>query len=193
MTGVITPPTPTVGEAVPIITVLAVFVAMFLSVRHRAGAERVRLWAYGWALVFLHFMLRLLGARAGSLVRFVVAGDYATLELAALVFIASFLFRSDDSKKRRVLVALAGVPIVVHSLAMFGLEGAVWLRAAAFALVFLGPAAFWWKTSEKRSWLQGVGICTLIGIGLLGAWQLLHGDRNLRLGIMLTSAYGLCG
>jgi len=193
MTTPIIPLTPTPAEAVPIITVLAVFVAMFLSVRHRASSERVRLWAYAWSLVFLHFTLRTLGYRAESLLRFTLAADYATLQLAGLIFLTSFLFRSNDAKKRRTLLLLAGVPMVVHCFAMYSLERDLWLRAVSFAVLFLGPAAFWWKASGKQTLLVGAGVGALGAIGLLGAWQLFRGDQNLSMGIILTLAYGLCG
>ena len=193
MTGVITPPSPTLAEAIPVIAVLAVFVGMFLSVRQRAGSERVRLWAYAWALTFLHFMTRIVQAHAGSLTRFVIAVDFATLELSAIVFLASFLFPVEDRKKRNFLMALLGAPIVAHAFAMYCLDEALWLRAGAFGFLFFGAAAFWFLASPRRTFAQLAGMGALCGIGAWGVGRLLHGDRNSSIGIILTLAFGLCG
>ena len=192
MTGAITPPTPNLAEAIPVTVVLAVLVGMFLAVQRHRRSGRVQLWAYAWALTFLHFVARVLYAHAGSLAKLVLAIDYASVELAALVFIASFVFSDDERRKRNLLMALLGVPMVAYSFAMSCLDQDPWLRAAAFACLFFVAAGFLFMMF-RRTLAQLAGVGALAALGILGAWQLLAGNGNLTFGVMLTLAYGLCG
>ncbi|HXQ26597.1 MAG TPA: ATP-binding protein [Candidatus Acidoferrales bacterium] len=188
----IAPPPVSLEEAVSVIAVLATLVGMSLSVQRQVGSQRVLYWAYAWVLTFLHFVFRILESYSGHLLKFTMAADYSVLELSALVFIASFLFRDDDRSKRLSLVALLGVPLVVHSFATYCVDGDIWLRAALFALVFLGAAAFCYFATARRTRAQLACIYSLGAIGILGSWRHLHGDSNSSFGIILTLAYGLC-
>jgi signal transduction histidine kinase len=192
MTSTITLPTPGIAEAISITAVLAVLVVIFLSVQQRRGSGRVRLWAYAWGLTFLHFVTRILVAHAGRLVKVAIASDYALLELAGLVFIASFVFSDDERRKRNLLLALLGVPIVIQSFAMYCLDQDPWLQAAAFACLFFGAAAFLFIMS-RRTFAQLAGAVALTALGILGVWQLLAGNGNMSVGLILMLAYGLCG
>ncbi len=192
MTGAITPPTVNLAEVVPVTAVLAVVVAMFLSVQRHRGSGRVRLWAYAWALTLLHFVARIIEAHAGSFVRFVMAIDFALIELAGLIFVASFAFSDEDRRKRNLLMALLSVPIVAHSFAMYYFDHYPWLQAAAFAFLFVAAAAFLFMVS-RRTLAQLVGVGALVVFASLGVWPVLAGNRTMSLGLMLTVAYGLCG
>src|SRR5208282_5013025 len=130
MNGMIAPPPLPLGEAISVVAVLATLVGMSLSVQRQVGSQRVLLWAYAWALTFLHFVLRVLEPHTGHLLKFAIAADYSMLELSGLVFIASFLFRDEDRRKRHLLIALLGVPLVVHSFAIYCVDGAFWVRSA---------------------------------------------------------------
>jgi signal transduction histidine kinase len=135
---------------------------------------------------------RILGAHAGSLAKFVIASDYALLELAGLVFVASFLFSDDDWKKRNLLLALLSVPIVIHSFALYCFDQDPWPEAAAFACLFFGAAAFLFIMS-RRTFAQLAGVGALVALGILGVWQVLAGNGSMSVGLIPTVAYGLCG
>lgn len=188
----IAPPPLLLGEAISVVAVLATLMGMSLSLQRQVGSQRVLLWAYAWALTFLHFVLRVLEPHTGPLLKFAIAADYSTVELSGLVFIASFLFRDDDHRKRHLLIALLGVPLVVHSFATYCVEGAFWVRAAAFAFVFFGGGAYYYFASPQRTPAQFACICSLIATGTWGSWRHLHGDSNSSIGITLTLTYGLC-
>jgi signal transduction histidine kinase len=192
MNGMIALPPLPLGEAISVVAVLATLVGMSLSVQRQVGSQRVLFWAYAWALTFLHFVLRVLEPHTGHLLKFAIAADYSMLELSGLVFIASFLFRDDDRRKRHLLIALLGVPLVVHSFAIYCVDGFFWVRSAAFALVFFGAGAYCYFASPRRTFAQLACICSLSAIGIWGSWRHLHGDSNSSIGIILTLTYGLC-
>jgi len=83
-------------DALPITLVLAVLVSVFLSLERQAPLPRVRLWAYAWALTFLHFFARALENQGGVVQKLITPLDFVSLELAALVFLGSLLFKPDD-------------------------------------------------------------------------------------------------
>jgi signal transduction histidine kinase len=193
MNGTIAPLPVPLGEAISAIALLAILVGMSLSVRRQAGSQRVLLWAYAWALTSLHFVLRILQAGAGGLLKFTVAADYSAIELSGIVFIASFLFREEDRRKRHLVIALLGVPLVVHLFATYCVDGAFWVRSAAFALAFFGAAALCYFASPRRTFTQIACACSLGAIGTWGAWKNLHGESTASIGIITTLIYVMCG
>ena len=183
---------PNLGEVISVTAVLAVLVGMFLSVQRQRGSGRVRLWAYAWGLTFLHFAARLFGPHAGRLAKVVVASDCALVDLAALVFIASFVFSDDERSKSNRLMALLSAPIIVHCFAMYCFAQNLWLQAAAFACLFFGASAFLFMES-RRTLAQLAGAGALAAIGILGIWQLFVGNGAMTVGLIFMVAYALCG
>ena len=193
MNGTIAPLPVPLGEAISAIALLAILVGMSLSVQRQAGSQRVLLWAYAWTLTSLHFVLRILQAGAGRLLNFTVAADYSAIELSGIVFIASFLFREEDRRKRHLVIALLGVPLVVHLFATYCVDGAFWVRSAAFAFALFGAAALCYFGSPRRTFAQLLFASMLGAIGTWGTWQNLRGESTASIGIITTLIYVMCG
>lgn len=194
MSGIIAPPVTPLGEILSVTTVLAVLVGMFVYVPRQSGSERVRLWAYAWALTFLHFVARALEPHIrGTAERFFFSADFATLQLSGLVFLSSFVFAASDHKRRNGLLTLLGVPMVAVSFAMGFGWGGHWLPAVAFAVIYSGAAAFWFLAARRGTLLQIGCASLLVGIGLLAIWEAFRSGPNIGVGVMLMLTYGLCG
>ena len=54
-------------DRLPTILVLTVLVGIFLSLRKHTTSPRVRLWAYAWALILLHFLVQPFETHTGVL------------------------------------------------------------------------------------------------------------------------------
>ncbi|HUA00919.1 MAG TPA: ATP-binding protein [Candidatus Aquilonibacter sp.] len=151
-------------EALPIVLVLAVLIGIFVSLQKEAPSARVRLWTWAWALSFLHLLLEVFEIRAGVLACLASALDFAALEAAAIVFLASVLFKPEESRKRSGFLFLLGVPMVAHSL-LFAFHWEMpWLGTTLIAAVFFAGAAFAFLASERWG-IYIAAALALIGIG----------------------------
>ncbi len=180
-------------DALPITLVLAVLVSVFLSLERQAPPPRVRLWAYAWALTFLHFFARALENQGGVVQKLITPLDFEALELAALVFLASLLFDPDDRHKRIGFVTFLGVPLSIHAFAVgFGL-GSPWVWAALLVPVFLGAIGFLCYAPHGRNWLHKAGSVVLAGIGIWAIRAQARGDAWAAIASILAISFCLCG
>ena len=54
-------------DKLPTILTLAVLVGIFLALQRTRLPTRVRLWTYGWALIFVHFVIQIFEGRSGTI------------------------------------------------------------------------------------------------------------------------------
>jgi signal transduction histidine kinase len=194
MSGIIAPPATPLGEILSVTTVLVVLVGMFVYLPRESGSERVRLWAYAWALTFLHFVARALDPHIHTTTKPLILGvDFAAMQLSGLVFLSSFLFAADDHKRRNALLALLGVPMVAESFAMSFGWGVHWLFVVAFAVIYGGAAAFWFFASRRKTFVQLGCVFALAATGLLVIREVFRSGPGAGVGVMLMLTYGLCG
>jgi len=154
-------------DALPITLVLAVLVSIFLSLeRQAAPLPRVRLWAYAWALTFLHFFARALESQGGIVQKLITPIDFATLELSGLVFLASLVFEPGDHRKRVSFLVFLGVPVVLHAFAVGLNLGSPLLQAALLLPVVLGAIGFLLYSPHHRRSYHAAGAVALACIGL---------------------------
>jgi len=180
-------------DALPITLVLAVLVSVFLSLERQAPLPRVRLWAYAWALTFLHFFARALENQGGVVQKLITPLDFVSLELAALVFLGSLLFKPDDRGNRVAFVTSLGIPLALHAFAVGYQLGSPHFWAALLVPVYLVAIGFLLYAPQRRSWLHTVGAVVLAGIGIWGVrTQALGGPWFSVASIMAISLF-LCG
>jgi C4-dicarboxylate-specific signal transduction histidine kinase len=183
----------TLPDALPITLVLAILVAIFVSLQRHSPSPRVRLWTYAWALTFLHFLATALETQTGWPEKFLDGFDDAALELAGVVFLSSVMFRMKENGKRIGLTILVGAPLAAHAFVVsFG-----WRtpreQAGLLALPFLGAAALSLWARPRRKSVHVVLILALAGVGWWVIRQQLVGSRFAALAVVLCILYGLCG
>src|SRR5579864_7683602 len=76
-------------DKLPTILILAVLVAIFVSLRKHSPSERTRLWIFAWGLVFLHFFIQIFETHTGVLENIFESIDLGALELAGVLFLVS--------------------------------------------------------------------------------------------------------
>ena len=180
-------------DALPITLVLAVLVSVFLSLERQAPLPRVRLWAYAWALTFLHFFARALENQGGVVQKLITPLDFVALELAALVFLASLLFKPDDRIKRIAFVMLLGVPLSIHALAVGFRLGSSWFWAALLVPLYLAAIGFMLYAPQRRTSLHTAGAVAFAGIGIWGIRAQALGDPWFAIASFMAISLFLCG
>ena len=179
-------------DALPITLVLAVLVSVFLSLERQAPLPRVRLWAYAWALTFLHFFAKALENEGGIVQKLITPLDFVALEFAALVFLASLLFQPDDRRKRVGFVAFLGVPLGAHAFAVGFSLGSPLFRAALLVPVFLGAIGFLLYAPRHRRVFHTAGAVALAGVGIWGVRAQVLGDAWIAVSSILAISFVLC-
>ena len=181
-------------DALPITLVLAVLVSVFLSLeRQAAPLPRVRLWAYAWALTFVHFFARALESQGGIVQKVITPIDFATLELSGLVFLSSLVLEPGDHRKRAGFLALLGIPAVVHAFAV-GLDlGSPLFRAALLVPIVVGAIVFLMYGPRRRQLHHTVAaaVLTCVGVWALRAQAL--GEAWVAVASILAITFCLSG
>jgi two-component system, NtrC family, sensor kinase len=180
-------------EALPITLVLAVLVSIFLSLERHAPRTRVRLWAYAWALTFMHFFARAMETRVTAIPQFFVAIDFATLEFAALVFLASLLFEVADRHKRITFLTILGLPILSHAFAIGLNLGSASLQAELVASIALAAVAFTLLVPTRRRKRHLFLAAILASVGIWASYRQAHHHEWGAIVAVLTISLSLSG
>ena len=180
-------------EALPITLVLAVLVSVFMSLEKQAPIARVRLWAYAWALTFLHFFARAIEGQGGFVQQIVTPIDFVSLELAALVFLASLTFEAHERRKRIAFVVTLGLPFGLQAL-LIGLNvGTTKLWAAVLIPAVLATVSFLLLLPAHRRFRHIGGAISIAGAGLWAVHAQARGDAWTSISLLLAVSFGLCG
>ena len=180
-------------DHLPTVLILAGLLGTFLSLRRHAPTERVRLWTYAWALIFLHFFIQAFETRTGVPEMIFESIDLAALELAGIVFVVSLMLSVDRRTNRLGLLVMLGVPAAFHATAItFNWNMPVTL-AVSLGLIFFGGALFplfVHTHSEKLNLFLAV---LLMATGAWAVHSQLQGSPDFGVNAILTLSYGLCG
>jgi two-component system, NtrC family, sensor kinase len=179
-------------DKLPTILVLAVLVAIFLSLRKHAPSARIRLWTYAWALIFLHFFIQAFETHTGTLETVIESIDITALELSGVVFIVSMLRLVEDRAKRLGLLALLGISVGFHAFAASFNWQIPWIMSAALAIIFFVSAILALRARPLPRFNIGVAV-VLVAVGIWAVHDQLHGSADFAINAILTISFGLCG
>lgn len=180
-------------EKLPTILVLAVLVGIFISLRKHSTSERMRLWIFAWALIFLHFCLQVFETRTGVIEGILESIDLGALELAGVVFLVSMTTGAEDRLRRTALLLLLGVPTAFHAVAVTFDWHVHWVMAAALAVIFCGVATLPLLLNRKVTLLHASLMVLLIGVGSWAVYFQLHGNADPGVHAILALSFALCG
>ncbi len=180
-------------DKLPTILVLAVLVAIFLSLRKHAPSARIRLWTYAWALIFLHFFVEAFETHQGTLEIIIESIDIAALELSGVVFATSMISAVEIRSKRLGLLALLGIPVVFHAVIASFDWHIFRTMSAALAVIFFGAAIFTLVAHARPPRFNIFVAVVLTGVGIWAIHDQLHGSPDFAINAILTLSFGLCG
>ncbi len=180
-------------DKLPTILTLAVLVGIFLALRKHSTSERVRLWTYAWALVFVHFLIQLFEGRSGTIENIFESIDLGALELSGIVFVISMARSVEDKFRRRALLVFLCVPAAFHATAVtFGWQDRGALVGALAALT-LGSVMF---TILEEGHGSRFALFFSAVILATGAWAIRDqwlNNPDLAVNAILTLSFGACG
>ena len=180
-------------DKLPTILVLAVLVAIFLSLRKHAPSARIRLWTYAWALIFLHFFVEAFETHHGTLEIIIESIDIAALELSGVVFVTSMINAVEIRSKRLGLLALLCIPVVFHAVVASFDWQIFRTMSAAVAVIFFGAAAFALLVHAPPPRFNVCVAVILTGAGIWAIHDQLRGSPDFAINAILTLSFGLCG
>jgi C4-dicarboxylate-specific signal transduction histidine kinase len=182
-----------VPDALPITLVLAVLVSVFLSLERQAPVARVRLWAYAWSFTFLHFFAQAMENQGGIVQKILTPVDFGALELSALVFLASLVFKANERPKRIGLITALGLPLVVHALVVGLHVGSPALWGALLVPTILSAVSFLFFAPRRRRFYHTAGAVLVAGAGLWAVHAQARGDVLTPMAIFLAISFCLSG
>jgi two-component system, NtrC family, sensor kinase len=179
-------------DKLPTILVLAVLVAIFLSLRKHAPSARIRLWTCAWAFIFLHFFIQAFETHTGTLETILESVDIAALELSGVVFVISMLRLVELHRKRWGLLGLLGISVGFHAFAAVFNWQIPWIMSAALAIIFFVSAILALRVRPLPRFNIGVAV-VLAAVGIWAVHNQLQGSPDFAINAILTISFGLCG
>jgi signal transduction histidine kinase len=150
-------------QYLPSVLILGLVVASFLSLQRRHLSPRVWYWLIGWTLMFLHFLVLILGGDATPHLKTFLEMD--TLQLAAVAFLVSVL---DRSPLFRVLEAGFAGAVSGYSALLAWDVSSRWPYVVCLGTFFLaGPAWAVLRHRLRRPTPVVVLAVALFGVGMI--------------------------
>jgi two-component system, NtrC family, sensor kinase len=181
------------SENLPTILILAVLVGIFISLRKHSPSPRTKLWILAWALIFLHFFVRIFETRTGLIEGIFESIDLAALELSGVVFLVSLARSTNDRLRRHILLAILAVPAAFHAAAVTVGWQNRWILSGALALFFFGMAAFALFAHSKVSRFNLILAAAMVMVGCWVVDAQWHANPNPGVIAILTVTFGISG
>ena len=178
-------------RALPTLLVVGALVATFLSIQPQHRSPRLRLWLFGWGLIFAHLCLALVPAPVGLAQRVLLTAQLATLAVAGTAFVVSVTtLVHDEAARARFLLATA-VPLTIYCALLAWDSDRRWLFLTLCACLCFG-GALWFLAWYRKVTLYvafHAGYCLAIGaIALTFSWQR---DYNAAFHSLLLGLFGM--
>ena len=162
-------------QKIPTVLTVAVLVVIFGCLKRHARSTRLQLWMAGWVLIFTHFFANVLEPATGPISPSLLAVDLASLQAAAIAFLASVSVVVDDKFKRTLLVLVAGVPSVTYAILASYDVHARWPFIACLVSCFSG--AIWFVVYVHRKLSLYVVSLALLCL-VMAAWTVTQASRG---------------
>lgn len=180
-------------DKLPTILILAVLVAIFVSLRKHSPSERTRLWIFAWALIFAHFFVQVFETHTGVLENIFESIDLGALELSGVLFLVSLARSAEDYVRRNILLSILAPAAAFHATAItFGWPNR-WALCGAVAIFFFGMAGFALfahRTISRFNFILAL-VLTAIGVWVVRAqW---HGSPAPAVNAILTLTFAISG
>jgi two-component system NtrC family sensor kinase len=184
----------------PSILILAVLVGIFVSLRRHVRSARLNLWTAAWVLIFVHFLVDIFEPHNKYLAAIVYTIDLGSLQVSAMVFVASLTAFVDDKRRTRTLLALTAIPVFVYNAFdstafAFSLDGSHFrpVYTLCLAVVFLGPLGFVFFPRRKLAAWNYLWIPLLALTAAWSIYRVWHNDPEIGLEATLSLGFGVPG
>jgi two-component system, NtrC family, sensor kinase len=180
-------------QKLPTILVLAVLVGIFIALRRHAKSTRLQLWTAAWAFIFIHFLDGIFQVKPGKLDDLLYCINYGSLQVAAMLFVASLTSFVEQRRRTWTLLALTTIPVSIYTIAASFDWNYRALYMGCIAVLFFGPAIFILRfrrkfTPESIAWMPVV-----LATGAWGIYRAWNNDPAFGFLASLTIGYVLPG
>jgi signal transduction histidine kinase len=161
----------------PSILILGVLVGIFVALRRHVRSARLNLWTAAWLLIFIHFFIGIFEPRNGNLGNLLYTIDGGSLQVSAMLFVASLTSFVEDKKRTWILIGLTAAPVFLYTAAnSFATDGSQFrpLYTLCLAILFFAPPAYvlWLRRKLQFSHLLWMPMLIFCGIwGIHRVWQ----------------------
>lgn len=180
-------------EKLPTILVLAVLVGIFLALRRHVNSTRLKLWTAAWTLIFIHFLVDVFQPRQDNLGNLLFALNFGSLQLSAIIFIASLTSFLEDKKKTRLFLGFTAIPTLVYLIGYSFDWNQRAIYVACLAIIFFGGSAFTLihhRRFRRETWFwMPITICT----GVWSVYRAWRGEPTIGFLAILTIGFALPG
>ncbi len=175
------------------VVILAALVGIFIALQRRSHSSRVRFWLVGWALMLVHFCLRLLPFPPGSLrLRLADAFDYSAVAVAGTMFLISVSLVCEVPRSRRRLLLLLTAPSVVLS-TVLAWGAPVWPAVLSLGVLAFGGAVWYLLFFRRLTAWVGANVALLLIAGIWAMYRTAQGQLVFGFLITVLVIYGLTG
>src|SRR5689334_14586352 len=102
----------------PSILILAVLVGIFVAIRRHVRSARLNLWTAAWLLIFIHFFIEIFEPGTGVTGHIIDTIDLGSLQVSAMLFVASLTSFVEDKKKTWTFLAITAIPVFIFNAAL---------------------------------------------------------------------------
>ena len=178
-------------EKLPTILILAVLVGIFLALRRHVNSARLRLWTAAWTLIFIHFAVGVFEPKPGTLGSILSAIDLGSLQLSAILFVASLTSFVEQKSKTWILLGLTALPVVIYTIAGSFRWNYRALYIACLVVMFWGTPVFIVLYRRKIARAHLVWMPITIGAGAWAIFKAWHNNPDPGVLATLTLGFGL--
>lgn len=184
---------PSLLDKLSTLLVIAVLVGIFIALRRHVNSTRLKLWIAAWTLIFIHFLVDAFQPAQGNLGSFLFALSYGTLQLSAIIFIASLTSFLEDRKKTALFLGFTAIPALVYLIGgSFGWNQRA-MYVACLAIIFLGGSVFTLlhhRRIRRETWFW---MPLTLATGVWSIYRAWRGDINIGFLSILTIGFALPG
>ncbi|PYP91451.1 MAG: hypothetical protein DMG65_07660 [Candidatus Angelobacter sp. Gp1-AA117] len=180
-------------EKLPTILVLAVLVGIFLALRRHVNSTRLKLWTAAWTLIFIHFLVNVFEPRQGNLENLLYAINFGSLQLSAVIFIASLTSFVEQKRRIWALLALTALPVLIYtvSYSFYWPYRAIYI--ACLVIIFVAAPVLTIRYHGKIRGATWVWMPITTATGMWSIYRAWCSDFNIGFLTILTIGFALPG
>ena len=179
----------------PSILILAVLVGIFVAIRRHVRSARLNLWTAAWLLIFIHFFIEIFEPGTGITGHIIDTIDLGSLQVSAMLFVASLTSFVEDKKKTWKFLAITAIPVFIYNAALsFASNGSQFrpVYTICLAAIFFGTPVYLFSIRKPQPIIY-FWTMLLAGCGIYGIYRVWHNSPDFGFLVTLTLGFGIPG
>jgi len=183
----------TILEKIPTVVTVGVLLGIFAGLKRHSRSARLQLWLIAWFLVFTHFVAQLFEPASRPVSSWLLALDLASLQASAVAFVVSVSSVVENGVKRRLLLAVTGLPATAYAILDCCNVHSRWPFVLSLVAAFLGGVGFLIHARRALSWYVTCLIILCSAVALWAVRAALRGSFDEGVTALLGLGFALPG